>query len=162
MSTKKSIKSEVLVPDWVNQKIPPNILHHLKFLKTHLNYSKNKNRIQFAFFAVRSGVEVQVYKKVYGSASEAVATLALIPGTVICVNEREHKSRANQAVVRKFERTLNYQHHTLFSQYQSGHDGTFKYRLGKIVKPAHFDTKPDDICTSGIHFFFGKKNAENY
>lgn len=45
----------------------------------------------------------------------------------------------------------------------SGHDNSFFYKQGKIVKPRKkFNNDPLDICTSGIHFFLTRKEAINY
>jgi len=45
----------------------------------------------------------------------------------------------------------------------SSHDSTFEYRVGRVVKPV--DAFNDDIreeCTSGIHFFITREEAEAY
>ena len=45
----------------------------------------------------------------------------------------------------------------------SQHDGSFEYEVGKIVKPtAVFDENWVDECSTGIHFFITKIEAENY
>ena len=45
----------------------------------------------------------------------------------------------------------------------SSHDNSFKYEVGKIVKPKNkFSENWKEECESGIHFFITKKEAENY
>ena len=44
----------------------------------------------------------------------------------------------------------------------STHQRTFEYRVGQVVRPDKYD---DDIrveCTSGVHFFLTKEEAEEY
>lgn len=38
----------------------------------------------------------------------------------------------------------------------------FKYTVGKIVRPDAFDPNPLVECSSGIHFFITKEEAEEY
>lgn len=143
-------------PSWVKDKIPSNIIPHLKLIKTHFN-----GNFKAAFFAVRSGVEVHVYKKVKSIGQNyAVATLALIPGTVLCVNSKEYKCRANKAKVKDF--TPLVANDRKCQTYGGYHRSEFKYSKGLVVKPHAFDMSPDGVCTSGIHFFFGKSQAQQY
>lgn len=47
-------------------------------------------------------------------------------------------------------------------EFHSLHDYDFTYRLGEVAREPSYD---DDIrveCTSGIHFFITKQEAENY
>jgi hypothetical protein len=45
----------------------------------------------------------------------------------------------------------------------SSHDSNFKYHKGDIVRPKQpFDENWLDECSSGIHFFITKEEAENY
>ena len=147
MSTNQNLKT----PAWAKERIPGNILSHLKLIKLQ-DYSK-ACYISFAFFAVRSGVEIQVYKKAYTHTSDKVITLGLLPGTVICVNDKGYKSRANQAIVRNMNGSSS-----LFS----GYSNSFKYSQGKSLQPNGFDMAPSSECTKGIHFFFSKTHAQRY
>jgi hypothetical protein len=46
---------------------------------------------------------------------------------------------------------------------KSSHDESFVYKVGETVKPAQgFDDNWVDECSSGIHFFITKLEAENY
>lgn len=48
-------------------------------------------------------------------------------------------------------------------QAYSIHDPWFTYRVGKTVRPERaFDPRPERECTSGIHFFLTREEAENY
>jgi hypothetical protein len=44
----------------------------------------------------------------------------------------------------------------------SFHDESFQYRIGEIVRPDKFDQNPLTECSSGIHFFLTKEEAEKY
>ena len=45
----------------------------------------------------------------------------------------------------------------------SDYDTTFKYKVGKFVKPKKpFTDNPLDVCSSGIHFFTKFEEAVNY
>jgi hypothetical protein len=45
----------------------------------------------------------------------------------------------------------------------SSHDGKTAYKVGETIRPAEkFDPNPMQECTSGIHFFITRQEAENY
>jgi len=44
----------------------------------------------------------------------------------------------------------------------SRHDHSFKYRVGKTVRPHKFDPNPLIECSGGIHFFLTKEEAQAY
>ena len=44
----------------------------------------------------------------------------------------------------------------------SSHDGETEYRAGHRVTPDRFDDNWQDECSSGIHFFITRLEAENY
>ena len=44
----------------------------------------------------------------------------------------------------------------------SQHDGRTEYRAGQRVTPDRFDENWQDECSSGIHFFITRLEAENY
>ena len=44
----------------------------------------------------------------------------------------------------------------------SQHDCSFKYQVGKIVRPDKWNPDPRVECSSGIHFFITREEAEAY
>ena len=44
----------------------------------------------------------------------------------------------------------------------SKYDKDFNYKIGQTVKPDKFDPNPLIECSSGIHFFITKEEAEKY
>ena len=44
----------------------------------------------------------------------------------------------------------------------SGHNASFVWTVGKVVKPDSFNPDPRVECTNGIHFFITRKEAEEY
>ena len=44
----------------------------------------------------------------------------------------------------------------------SGHDNSFVYEVGKIIRPDGFDENRWEECSSGVHFFITRWEAENY
>lgn len=45
----------------------------------------------------------------------------------------------------------------------SWHDPSFTYKVGDIVKPTEeFDTDRRNTCSTGIHFFMDREDAENF
>jgi len=45
----------------------------------------------------------------------------------------------------------------------SFHDPDFKYNVGDSIKPTKpLNTNMEEVCASGIHFFFSKKEASEY
>ena len=45
---------------------------------------------------------------------------------------------------------------------RSLHDPSFIYRVGETVKPDRYDDDVRVECTSGIHFFITKPEAESF
>jgi hypothetical protein len=46
--------------------------------------------------------------------------------------------------------------------FTSQHDSSFVYEVGKIIKPNKFDDNRWEECSSGIHFFITRIEAEKY
>ena len=44
----------------------------------------------------------------------------------------------------------------------SDHDNSFVYEVGKIIRPDGFDENRWEECSSGVHFFITRWEAENY
>ena len=65
------------------------------------------------------------------------------------------KCRAQQVKILKF---INSKKRILHSSY----DKKFTYKIGQIITVDNFDTDITKECSSGIHFFITKKEAEDY
>uniref|UniRef100_A0A6G6AAA0 Uncharacterized protein n=1 Tax=Borely moumouvirus TaxID=2712067 RepID=A0A6G6AAA0_9VIRU len=93
----------------------------------------------------------------------AVATLVIPPGSTIVRPEYgDGKSRTDEARVESIE-TLSGEIITDDFVCHSPTHGKMIYKLGSVVKPKKdLDTNVQEICTSGIHFFFHKKEAMDY
>ena len=48
------------------------------------------------------------------------------------------------------------------TEFRSKHDRGFVYRLGEVIEEPSFDGDPRVECTSGIHFFITRAEAEAY
>lgn len=131
---------------------------------------------------------VVVYKKVYydrmGNPKPAIATLRLMTGT--SVNrpiDEPGKNRASKARVLKIEtmstakqpRKLCYcapckRLRAEIRAFKSGrlksarssHDPSFRYRVGKVVRPDLGYDEMNTQCAGGIHFFRRRAEAEAY
>lgn len=102
-----------------------------------------------------------VYKKVYSdiNSAELVAKL-LIPAKAKRVNGSSAKCRAEYAKVLGFYTLIG--NRSKVKVCKSGHNSSFKYRVGDIVKPTtKFDTSIK-VCSTGIHFLLTFDEAKNY
>jgi len=78
-------------------------------------------------------------------------------GTFVVPEKNNGKFRADKAIVEKITPIQD----CIIAK--SEHDSTFLYSKGKLVKPTlSFDDNISERCTSGIHFFATKEEAENY
>lgn len=92
-----------------------------------------------------------VYKKLQNG---IIATL-LIPAGARRSHGTERKCRA------EFAKVLSLGEGVLTAH--SIHDPSFSYTVGEIVRPTEpFDTNRWNTCTSGIHFFITREEAEEY
>ncbi|QGR53612.1 hypothetical protein [Moumouvirus maliensis] len=93
----------------------------------------------------------------------AVATLVIPPGSTIVRPEwGDGKSRTDEARVESIE-TLSGNIVPDDFVCRSPTHGKMIYKIGSVVKPKEdLDTNINKICTSGIHFFFHKKEAMDY
>lgn len=160
-------RPDVVAPEWVKQKVPPNILKVLKPIQV---IERNRNSgYAFVFFAVRSNVDIHVfksalavrnYKKNYYHQAEhmpVLITLSLKPGTIICVNNMHHKIRANKADVVDI---VNQAGNSVRNKVVSSHDRYFVYTKGQHITPSNgFSMMPRNECEPGIHFYFSKKQV---
>ena len=82
----------------------------------------------------------------------------IIPARAKRSNATGRKCRASYARVDKIFDKNGKKINTGFSQ----HESSFKYTVGKIVRPDDFDENRWNECASGIHFFITRIEAENY
>lgn len=90
------------------------------------------------------------YKKL---ANTSIVTL-YVPRSANRINSLgSRKCRVSKAKVVKIEGA---------NEGRSSHDSTFKYEVGKWVKPNKFNNDIRLTCTNGIHCFITKKEAQEY
>jgi hypothetical protein len=90
-------------------------------------------------------------------AHEALAELEIPEGALV-QSVTGHKWRASKAKVLSITGMDDKSLHTAASR----HSGSFHYTVGKIVKPhTRFDLTPKE-CSTGIHFFMKREEAEAY
>jgi hypothetical protein len=86
------------------------------------------------------------YKKLFGD----VICRLQIPAEAKRSNATGRKCRAEYAIVLEGEGVSQF-------------DPNFPYRIGEMVRPTEpFDTNRWNECTSGIHFFLTREEAEKY
>src|SRR5574337_849142 len=117
---------------------------------------------QGGFMAVKLKRPVTVFKKVYSNGLDVIATLVLVPGTLVNRSLKikpgypgnRPKFRANQALVVN----LRDEHGATLDKAYSGYNPLFVYRLGERVVPplGKFDMT-DTPCASGIHFYLTRQ-----
>lgn len=117
------------------------------------NTDKEKNN-EWPDCNIPQDQDLIVYKKVYNSNYTYTTIKLLIPKDAKrtgCLNSR--KCRAEYAVVLEGAEELCY----------SLHDIMFEYKNGATVRPKFpYDDRITQECTSGIHFFLTKEEAEIY
>lgn len=74
-----------------------------------------------------------------------------IPEGAIVFSINNGKCRANKAIIKKCDGIQ----HSMF-------DRNFEYKEGKKLKIGNFDLRSNIECSTGIHFFRTKNEAENY
>ena len=116
--------------------------------ETYLSGAKNVPSLSWTI--VPSEGDIIVYKKL----SEGICTL-LIPKEAKRLNATGRKCRA------EFARVLNLPEGVTIGH--SMYDDTFVYEVGQTVAPKEpFCEDRWDECSSGIHFFITREEAENY
>lgn len=83
----------------------------------------------------------------------------LIPATAKRSNASGRKCRAEYAI--------DQAHYTFDGKetkkiFTSQYDSDFEYRIGETIKPNEFDKDRWNECSSGVHFFITRYEAENY
>lgn len=94
------------------------------------------------------------YKKLRGG---AIAKL-FIPEDAKRSSATSRKCRASKATIL----AIYYQDGEEISEGRSTHDIEFIYRVGETVYPDSWDEDRWNECSSGIHFFITRKEAEEY
>ena len=122
-----------------------------------LRYANLYNAKLYNFEKLRKGViidkPVRVFKKCIGN---NIVELELLKGSIVfSINNK--KCRTNKAKVISIngmcEKGL---------KCRSSFDNKFIYKVGKTVEVKDFDLMYNVECSSGIHFFWTKEEAEDY
>jgi hypothetical protein len=101
------------------------------------------------------------YKKVWNRdyTKGVVIELRFPEGAKLVSTVLGRKCRASEATVVRCL-TPDFETET---EFRSLHDEDFTYRVGETVKPSNpFDDSITEECTSGIHFFTTREEAEKY
>ena len=96
--------------------------------------------------------EIIVYKKCQGK----IVELELQKGSIV-FSINNYKCRTNKAKVISIDGNKS-----KGTSIESNHDSTFVYKVGKIVEVKDFDLMYNVECSTGIHFFFNREDAEYY
>lgn len=103
---------------------------------------------------------MEVYKAAHrtDNDNECIVVLTIPAGSRVRLSDdRYGKCRAERARVERIE-TLKGKLIDGTTAY-SRHDNSFKYRVGRTVKPTKPFNLTNEECASGIHFFFVRKKA---
>ena len=110
----------------------------------------NLQGADLSFTVVASEGDIIVYKKL----QEGICKLR-IPAAAKRINATSRKCRAEYAEVLNLPEGCSVGH--------SLHDSSFEYKVCDIVKPKEpFCEDRWNECSSGIHFFITRKEAEDY
>ena len=96
--------------------------------------------------------EIIVYKKCQGK----IVELELQKGSIV-FSINNYRCRTNKAKVISIAGNKS-----KGTSIESNHDSTFVYKVGKIVEVKDFDLMYNVECSTGIHFFFNREDAEKY
>ena len=96
--------------------------------------------------------EIIVYKKCQGK----IVELELQKGSIV-FSINNYKCRTNKAKVISIDGNKS-----KGTSIESNHDSTFVYKVGEIVEVKDFDLMYNAECSTGIHFFFNREDAEKY
>lgn len=111
--------------------------------------SANLTRISLPVAQLPEGT-LQVYKKL----RHGVIVTLEIPKDAKRSSATTNKCRAEYAIPIAFSNNAK--------EGWSLHDATFRYSLGKTIKPDRFDECRWNECAPGIHFFLTRQEAEEY
>ncbi len=162
---------------------------HLNDAKIRKYINDNCTRTSCGFYVVNK--PLKVWKKTYTEADHnCVVALEIPVGAKIYANLLtayyiqgvtksqidDRKMRASEAVVVKQFRIgeangyghfqgiveRKYTGYKEVKHTRSGHDNSFKYKVGKTVKPVNGFNLDDRICAAGVHFFVNLSDALDY
>lgn len=135
------------------------IFYNCSFHGTKFQYIANLPKSLDEQLTITPEGDLIVYKKAWGRNYAAIVTL-LIPKKAKRCSATGRKCRAEYAKVLKIEsersgRPVKSAH--------SEHDTTFKYEVGKIVRPRDsFELDRWKECAPGIHFYLTRGEAERH
>lgn len=109
------------------------------------------------------------YKKVYSHTKICIATLWIPKGTLVGAYEQKEKYsvhrklRAEKALVLRIEYLYPRDYKSkLVNSANAGWDPAFVYRTLQEVIPTKPFSRKREGCSSGIHFFLTREEAEEY
>lgn len=137
----------MLLPDWANKILTEGQKGKLDLCSSHHNHNG-------IFLLFRLKAQTTVFKKVKTPmGGSVVIPLTLNRNTVIYLNSFSPKFRASKAFVQKH----------FHGECYSSHDNKFKYNSETVIKPSKpFELNTNTECATGVHFFFNRRDAENY
>jgi len=105
---------------------------------------------------IRRGLITKKSMTVYKKASGHIVTLQIPKGSII-FSINNYKCRTNKAKVISIDNDT-----TKGAKVSSGYDSNFIYEVGKTITIDDFDLMYNVECSTGIHFFRTKKEAEEF
>lgn len=122
--------------------------------------SCHPSRVKMKF--IKNGLLKEVFKKVHYRNKGFIAVLQ-IPAKALRNQDKQddYKCRASEAKVLRLE-TLGGKKCPKKFVASSGHDSSFKYKAGTVVRPKSPFDKSKQACAPGIHFFMLRHDALNY
>lgn len=159
---------------------------HLSDAKIRKYINDNCTRTSCGFYVVNK--PLKVWKKTYTEADHnCVVALEIPVGAKIYANllakpwvtltdMDDRKMRASEAIVvkqfrigeatgyGKFQGIVEHKYtgYKEVKHTRSGHNNSFKYKVGETVKPVNGFSLSERICESGIHFFVNLSDALDY
>ena len=123
----------------------------------NLRYAKNKQMAEAITTIVPEG-DLIVYKMARTKTGKKAVIMLKIPAKAKRSNATGRKCRAEYA--KDLAHFVDGQE-TKDDLY-SDHDRAFVYKIGKVIRPDGFNENRWEECSSGIHFFLTRWEAENY
>jgi hypothetical protein len=127
--------------------------------RANLSGAKNAEHI-IASTRICAEGDIIGYKQANSLDGKVVIVELLIPSMAKRNNAFVRKCRAEYAIVTEIK---SIDGNTDFPSAKSSYDSTFKYEIGDTIKPTTpYDENFQNECSSGIHFFITRLEAENY
>jgi hypothetical protein len=105
---------------------------------------------------IRKGIFLDKATIVYKKCNNAIVTLQVPKGAIV-FSINNYKCRTVKAEVIAIDGD-----ETKGKTIESDYDSNFIYEVGKIVEVKDFNLMYNIECSTGVHFFWTKEQAENY